>query len=245
MIRISRPSEELALDERTRKYLQRRQKKANNYAARSAAIDKAWKSFLGTKARKKVAGALDDYTHAKCAYCEQVAAKDIEHFYPKTDYPDRMFRGTNYLRGCKNCNNAKRDRFPVNEGVALLIDPCAEEPLSFFVWDSLTGKMALNPNEPFHTRARTTRDLFDLDQEPLDEERRQKLLDVKYLLARVVDENPVTAQTKDRLHDQLRSARPWLGIVRQLLRKPGPYGQLVEEALQKLPEINQWTVEWL
>ena len=26
---------------------------------------------------------LDAWTHARCAYCEQPAAKDIEHFYPK------------------------------------------------------------------------------------------------------------------------------------------------------------------
>ncbi len=91
------PLETDALNEATRKYLARRQATAASYVPRSDAIDMAWKAFGKTQARKEVARALDAYTHTKCAYCEMVAAKDIEHFYPKTDFPARMFLWTNFL----------------------------------------------------------------------------------------------------------------------------------------------------
>jgi uncharacterized protein (TIGR02646 family) len=179
------------------------------------------------------------------AYCEQVAAKDIEHFYPKADYPRKMFLWTNFLRGCKNCNNAKRDRFPVNGGRAILIDPCSEDPLDFLLWDFVTGRAALNPNEPNHSRAQATRDLFDLDQEPLREERRLKLREVIYVMTNVVNEDSVSERTKEQLRDHLLPHRPWLGIVRQLLEKPGLYASLVDAARKKIPEIQDWTASWL
>ena len=245
MIRLRRPAEAEVLDERSRNYLAKLQKAAHAYPAASAEIDRAWAKFLRTKARKQVAQALDAWTFAKCAYCEQIAAKDIEHFYPKTSHPGRMFQWTNFLRGCKNCNNAKLDRFPLQDDKPLLIDPCDEEPLDFFLWDYLSGRMALYPDGPNHTRATATRDLFDLDQEPLREERRQKLQDILYLLAKVVEEGPLSEKTCERLREHLQPHRPWLGIIRQLFRKPNTYAALVEAALAKLPEIQEWTKEWL
>jgi uncharacterized protein (TIGR02646 family) len=245
VIRLRRPAEAEVLDERTRNYLAKQQEAAHAYVGVSAEIDKAWAKFLRTKTRKKVAQALDTWTFAKCAYCEQVAAKDIEHFHPKASHPDRMFQWTNFLRGCKNCNNAKRDRFPLRDGQPLLIDPCSEEPLDFFLWDHASGRMALCPDEPHHARAAATRNLFDLDQEPLREERRQKLHDVLYLLAQAVEEEPLSEKTCERLQAHLQPYRPWLGIVRQLFLKPGMYARLVEAALDKVPEIRQWMKDWL
>jgi uncharacterized protein (TIGR02646 family) len=192
-----------------------------------------------------VEAALNGFTHEKCAYCEQIAAKDIEHFYPKSDFPARMFQWTNFLKGCKNCNHAKRERFPIISGIPVLVDPYSEEPLDFLRWDFLTGASLINPNEPMRTRGIATRDLFKLDQEPLREERRQKLLDVLYLLARIVEENPVLDDTKERLRDQLAPNRPWLGIVRQFFQYPGQWAQLVQAARQRLPEIDTWTEPWL
>ena len=77
---------------------------------------------------------------------ENIAAKDIEHFYPKTTYPDRMFSWGNFLRGCKNCNNVKVAHFPLDSaGDRLLIDPCDDEPLDYLVWDLLTGATGVVP----------------------------------------------------------------------------------------------------
>ncbi|MDX1944810.1 MAG: retron system putative HNH endonuclease [Pirellulaceae bacterium] len=245
MIRIVRSKEEDILDDRTRQYLQTRQSEANQFLKGSTSINNAWNAFLKTKARAKISAALDTLSHEKCAYCEQVAAKDIEHFYPKGEFPERMFSWSNFLKGCKNCNNAKREWFPLYGGSPLLIDPYSEEPLDFLRWDFTTGKTIMNPVEPAHTRAKETRDVFSLDQEPIREERRQKFLDVQYLLARVVEENPVGAETKDRLRDHLAANRPWLGIVRCLFRFPGRFQSLISSARQKLPEIDDWTKAWL
>jgi uncharacterized protein (TIGR02646 family) len=220
---------------------------AKAFAPGDSHIEGAWSNFLGVKARQKVETALDSYTWGKCAYCEQVAAKDIEHFQPKSVYPDKMFSWDNFLRGCKNCNNAKLHRFPVDAaGERLLIDPCTDEPLEYFVWDPSTGATGLTPEPARHARAAETRDLFHLDQEPLREERREAYRDVLYLLAHVFREDPVTGATRERLRDHLQPHRPWLGMIRQLfVRSEGSLRLLVEQAKEKLPEIQVWIAPWI
>ena len=247
MIHLRRPRAEVALDTRTRSYLDRKSSDARKLTQRDVRVGKAWAAFLGTQARDKVAEALDAYTKAKCAYCEQIAAKDIEHFWPKTLYPARMFSWDNFLRGCKNCNNAKRDRFPLDDrGQNLLLDPCVDEPLDHFVWDGRTGRTGIMPDPSRAARARTTIDLFQLNHEPVREERRLKYLIVLFLLARVVEEDPPDSETRERLREELLPHRPWLGIVRQLLLRPeDTVRPLVEVALARLPEIRVWAADWL
>jgi uncharacterized protein (TIGR02646 family) len=245
MIRIGRPAEAAALDQKTLQYLAQRQAKANSFPIRSEEIDRAWSGFLRTQARKHVGAAMDAYSHAKCAYCEQVAAKDIEHFYPKADYPPRMFLWANLLRACKNCNNAKLDHFPIEAGQHLLIDPASEDPINFILWDFETGRAVLNPSEPYRSRANITREMFDLDQEPLCEQRRRKLKRVAYFLARVVREDPISPDLIIRLREELHPSEPWLGIIRQLFLKSSPYSPMIEAARKKLPNIDDWTATWL
>jgi uncharacterized protein (TIGR02646 family) len=192
-----------------------------------------------------VDAALDAFTWGKCAYCEQIAAEDIEHFYPKSDYPNRMFRWDNMLRACKNCNQAKRDRFPCERGCPLLLDPCEDEPLDYFAWDFTTGAMGASPEPNRKMRARTTERMFALNHEPLREARRRKVHNVVFLLATVVHEEPPSNVARTRLKDELSAECPWLGIVRELLHRPGKYRRLLEAAIGKVPEIVEWTAEWL
>ncbi len=245
MIEVRRPPEQESLDRVARKSLRKRQRSADQYPPDDPRIGLAWNRFLKSKARQALAEALDVCFRYKCAYCEQVAAKDIEHFYPKGKYPKNMFRWENLLRGCKNCNNAKRDKFPLRDGQPVLLNPCEDEPLDYFVWSFTTGAMGVNPEPMRGRRAATTRDMFSLNQEPYREERRYKFDLVAYLLARAVQEEPVSDETKAQLRAELDPTRPWLGIVRQLFRRPGRYQELMRAAQRKLPEIGSWTAEWL
>jgi uncharacterized protein (TIGR02646 family) len=65
----------------------------------------------------------------RCMYCEDNEGADIEHFWPKSTYPDKAFSWTNYLLACPHCNsNYKRALFPMTNGVPDLIDPTTDEP---------------------------------------------------------------------------------------------------------------------
>ena len=75
-------------------------------------------------------------------YCEDSAATDIEHFWPKSQYPDRAFSWDNYLLACSGCNsNEKREQFPLDAaGQPLLIDPTVEDPRDHLTLSVRTGK---------------------------------------------------------------------------------------------------------
>lgn len=87
---------------------------------------------------------------SKCHYCEDSRANEIEHFYPKSIYPNLTFEWGNYLFSCSICNRAKRHKFEIFDSIGkrhelklnqpthppsgqpLLINPRFEEPKDFF-----------------------------------------------------------------------------------------------------------------
>jgi uncharacterized protein (TIGR02646 family) len=64
-----------------------------------------------------------------CMYCEHNSANEVEHFWPKSVYPERTFCWDNLLLICGECNNLKGAKLEVDErGGALFIDPTVDEP---------------------------------------------------------------------------------------------------------------------
>lgn len=99
----------------------------------------------------------------RCVYCEDSAGTDIEHFYPKGQYPQRAFRWDNYLWACSHCNsNRKRTQFPLHRGKPLLIDPTSIDPAQHLQLLPTTGEYrAIGP------RGATSIQIFGLnDAEP-------------------------------------------------------------------------------
>lgn len=56
----------------------------------------------------------------RCAYCEDSAADEIEHLYPKDLYPERVFMWANYVFACGPCNGPKNSKFAVISGADLV-----------------------------------------------------------------------------------------------------------------------------
>jgi len=79
----------------------------------------------------------------RCMYCEDGEGTDIEHFFPKATYPDKMFSWANYLLACSNCNsNQKRNKFPLDQnGLPQLIDPSVDIPEEHIALSPSTGEV--------------------------------------------------------------------------------------------------------
>jgi hypothetical protein len=76
-------------------------------------------------------------------YCVDSAATDIEHFWPKAHFPERMYVWTNLLIACTQCGRLKGSRFPLSpDGAPLLVDPASEEPWAFLDYDPETGNIS-------------------------------------------------------------------------------------------------------
>ena len=141
MRRVSR----LPLSTEVNDYLRRKQNRANmKRAAGALTPTKEWDYARQTKKMESVLLTLQRMmgTHERCMYCHDSHGADIEHFWPKTPYPERMFSWPNLLICCTECGRIKGERFPLGNGQPLLIDPTVDEPWDDLDFDPITGNIA-------------------------------------------------------------------------------------------------------
>jgi uncharacterized protein (TIGR02646 family) len=138
MRRLARP----ALPRQTQNALDRRQDELDaKRATGQLNPETEWRSARRTKALKSVAGSLKRMAgrRERCMYCCDSKGTDIDHFWPKSGYPERMFRWANLLLCCSECGRFKGSRFPVVDAVPQLIDPTSEDPWTQLDFDPDTG----------------------------------------------------------------------------------------------------------
>lgn len=76
---------------------------------------------------------LCEMTHNKCAYSEAPletngSVKHIEHFYPKSIYPERVVEWGNLLPTCATCNAGKG---ALDVGKTPIVNPLRDDPKDF------------------------------------------------------------------------------------------------------------------
>lgn len=146
-------------------------------AAIKAAATKALKDKAIARYRhEKIKAALSKMFHGKCAFCESyienVDYGDIEHFKPKSKFPQLAVTWENLLLSCKKCNGAgqKGDAWPAATEGGPLINPCEEDPELFFefIFDEAT-KIALV--KPKNNRGETSEAIYGLNKHTLLKDR--------------------------------------------------------------------------
>ncbi len=84
---------------------------------------------------------LFDSSNTKCAFCENSPTEsghiEVEHFKPKSLYPEFTFSWDNLLPSCKKCNNSKLTHDTVNEPI---INPYADDPSQYFHYQDIQIK---------------------------------------------------------------------------------------------------------
>ena len=91
--------------------------------------DSKWRSF-----HKNLSGVFASL----CGYCEERCPGDVDHFRPKSKFPERVYAWGNWVLACHTCNHEKTRDLPPGG----YVDPCAKSkpacPESFFVFDTKT-----------------------------------------------------------------------------------------------------------
>ena len=91
---------------------------------------------------------LDSVFKGLCAYCEEFAKGEVDHFKPKSRFPDLVYYWTNWLFVCHECNHSKLDKWPADG----YVDPCAiadsERPERYFFFNTKTGHITPKRNLP-------------------------------------------------------------------------------------------------
>lgn len=181
----------------------------------------------------------------RCAYCEDSAADEVEHIYPKHFYPDRVFVWRNYIYACGPCNSPKGSRFavftaglnselelvrdayvssPPPAGMSALIDPRVEDASRFLALelrDTFYFVARAAPGTLDYERAKYTIDVLGLNaRELLPAARRASYRDYRAHLSqyRTVRDNGGDQTELQRLAAEIRTRQHptvWSEMKRQ------------------------------
>lgn len=125
------------------RYMEGRQKRADaDMAAGTLNVEKTWKNARQTDKLAIVKRQLQQMAggRQRCMYCSDSAGTDIEHFWPKSIYPEQMFRWPNLLLCCTGCGrDCKGSQFPLVNGNPALLDPTVDDPWDFLDFSPATG----------------------------------------------------------------------------------------------------------
>ena len=171
MIRVHRGAEPSILTAKGQKWLD---------AWRDAVTPGAKAKALTKYAHPQVVDALRDLFHGKCAYCESkieaVTWGHVDHYRPKSRFPEKAFDWDNLLWACPRCNSGcKGDQFPEAPDGGPIVNPCEDEPGDHlrFEWDPV-ARLANVWGET--ERGRTTEDVLQLNRPDLQRERSSYVL---------------------------------------------------------------------
>ena len=104
-------------------------------------VEREWRAARQIKAVKTAHNSLREMSdlRERCMYCCDSHGTDLDHFWPKANYPEKLFEWLNFLLSCTEGGRFKGNRFPVENGIPNLVDPTAEDPWQFLDFDVATG----------------------------------------------------------------------------------------------------------
>jgi uncharacterized protein (TIGR02646 family) len=239
-------------------YLDKQQDLIDELGDFAAQVDEAGKLWAG-KSRshfRMIRQELEKlcFGARRCHYCEDSAADEVEHIWPKRFYPERTFCWANYLFSCGPCNGSyKRDQFPLQlyggeiyeqptrrdgsvtpppGGRALFIDPRIDDPMEFFELDLETGVFLPCHEEGTveYLRAKWTEKVLRLNRDFLAEARQNVYRSYRDSLAQYVHEKQSGVEQSEldrRRNDLYSSHHPT--VWREMIRSRAEY-----------PAINAW-----
>ena len=95
-------------------------------------------SLLSHYRHKDIQKELFESSFYKCAFCECKPSEsgniEVEHFAPKSIYPDLAFNWDNFLPSCRKCNEAKSDFDTISYPI---INPAKVDPETLLTYDFL------------------------------------------------------------------------------------------------------------
>ena len=165
------------------------------------------------------AQALYTAFHGKCAYCEakmaHVSAPHVEHYHPKSKFPNQMFDWENWLLSCGCCNDKKWAHFPDCGGQPCLLDPTVDDPSMHleFLGSRVVGKTR---------RGEETIRLVGLDRSPLEDNRALWLMRINLLLLLLCCAPEVFEEARELLIWAIQPDAPYAAMTRCYLRQKVP-----------------------
>jgi uncharacterized protein (TIGR02646 family) len=136
-----------------------------------------WPQYRGKLVNQLLLPILIEMSKGHCAYCDgyelgAISRETIDHFEPKSKFPDKSFEWENLFPACDACQSARREEF---DSDMLKPDEAEYEFERFFKVNYATGHLVPNPaaSPQDQHRADVTIRLFGLNRTQLVSSRRR------------------------------------------------------------------------
>lgn len=181
---------------------------------------------------KEIKTILFGSSYGKCAFCEAKPAEsgniEVEHFMPKSLYPDKTFEWNNLLPVCRKCNNSKSNH---DTGKEAIVNPCEVDPEKIFTYNFLN----IEPIDRDDVVAERTIEVCDLNSERLYDAR-AKLLHALCSYEKVVKawlSEIDSADTERKKINRINKLRDSVEILEKLINADQTYAGFCRYFLEK------------
>ncbi|MCB9232568.1 MAG: hypothetical protein H6581_12935 [Bacteroidia bacterium] len=259
-----------SLKKSAQNYLQKWQAKVDEiptFEERSAKAKNLFsgKNKKGNKTFEHVKEVLEQMCSGarRCCYCEDSLADEVEHIFPKSIFPEKVFVWENYLYACGPCNGPKNNQFAIfpqgkneifqcpdgvkpPEGESVFINPRSENPELFLELDLLDTFFFVEIPEKGtreFKRAEYTWKVLDLNRDVIAKARKGAFRDYKNALELYVkkkEDHDSEAELLGIKKGILEQRNPAVWLQMQLQHKFHPE---LKDLFERAPEALTWRRE--
>ncbi|EZP64242.1 HNH endonuclease [Pseudomonas sp. RIT357] len=141
MIKLARSPEPQYLKDNKNEFWVSLEDAINKYGSYKLIPKLEKEKLVGFYRHPEVKVPLVKSSNGKCAFCECIPSEggnvEVEHYRPKSLYPELTFEWGNLLPACHRCNG---DKFDHDTGVEPIVNPFDCDPKDYFYFDGLNIK---------------------------------------------------------------------------------------------------------
>jgi uncharacterized protein (TIGR02646 family) len=139
MIKLNRLPEPPILVSQGGHWLTSLQNSILKYGSYKLIPEKEREALIVNYRHKQIQDTLSRSSYGKCSFCECHPAEggylQVEHFHPKSIYPDMTFDWKNLLPACGPCNTSKSSH---DTAIEPLINPYEVDPAEYFDFEGIS-----------------------------------------------------------------------------------------------------------
>jgi uncharacterized protein (TIGR02646 family) len=221
MIKLERPPKPAILVDKEQEWLEPFLAAVDKYGGYKKIPKEEKDRLIGHYRHDQIKQALFPSSFLKCAFCEGKPQEngniEVEHFFPKSIYPKKIFSWENFLPSCRKCNDSKLVH---DTGQEPIINPYDDNPDDYFEYTDILIA-PINENK----KARDTITVCSLNSARLMKPRAEILISLHTFrsnLQEVLDDLELAATLKKKQH-KLRKIAEAIEIMEQLTENQKAY----------------------
>jgi len=239
MIKLNRPPEPAMLKDNSQEWTKALMDAVAKFGAYKDIPDAEKEKLVDHYRHQDIKMALNSSSHGKCAFCECIPSEGgyvhVEHFKPKSIYPDATFEWANLLPSCGQCNGSKLDHDTVLEPI---VNPYEFDPENVFFYNGISMQPSSGPH---YDLAKQTIETCSLESIRLWKPRADILVNLMTFtkaLKEAIDEL-LAADTVRKKTIRLRKLNEALLTIESLMQPESKFSAFCRDYLQKCAEYQK------